>query len=56
MLLRFFSKAMKEHDHSSMHGGSVLMFVDDHIELSRSSQNQVFAYVSDKKRQSLPLK
>jgi len=55
MLLRFFPKAMKEHDHSSMHGGAVLMFLDDHVELSRSSQNQLFAYVSDKKRQGLPL-
>lgn len=55
MLLRFFPKAMREHDHSSMHGGAVLMFLDDHVELSRSSQNQLFAYVSDKKRQSLPL-
>ena len=55
MLVRLIPQTMKEHDHSSIHGGAVLMFIDDHVELSRSSQSQIFAYVSDKKRQSLPL-
>ena len=55
MFLRLTPQAMREHDHSSMHGGTVLMFVDDHMELSKSKQNHIFAYVSDKRRQLLPL-
>lgn len=55
MLSRLTPQALREHDHSSLHGGMVLMFIDDHVEISRSSQNQIFAYVSDKKRQGLAL-
>jgi hypothetical protein len=55
MLRRLTPQVMREHDHSSMHGGTVLMFIDDHVEISRSSDKKIFAYVSDKKRQRLPL-
>ena len=55
MLKRLTPQVMREHDHSSMHGGTVLMFIDDHVEISRSSDRKLFAYVSDKKRQPLPL-
>ncbi len=49
-------RPMIPHSHHSDHGGQVLMFGDDHIEVVGSTgSEQIMLYVGDKMREALPL-
>ncbi len=48
------SKPKIPHSHHSAHGGHVLMFGDDHLELKAAGPNSATVFFSDKFREPLP--